>query len=153
MQHWVGTSSWNLKAGPATCRRQFRLDLSRPCGPCDLPPDWYSNTWGLPRALVAKRRDFTEDITYSVTTKEHTYIYIYIYPGQDGGAARRCCDSLRFSSVFCVLQCRPGGLPADEISFQNIKLQTLNPKSWTLKPTSDMTPRASLESKISSKLW
>ena len=43
--------------------------------------------------------------------------------------------------------------PADEISFQNIKLQTLNPKSWTLKPTSDMTPQVSLESKISSKLW
>ena len=42
------------------------------------------------------------------------------YNGQDGGAARRCCDSMRFSSVFCVLQCRPGGLPADEISFQNI---------------------------------
>ena len=83
---------------------------------------------------------------------KYNIIYIYIY-GQDGGAARKCCDSLRFASVFCVLQCRPGGLPADEISFQNIKLQTLNPKSWTLKPTSDMTPQVSLESKISSKLW
>ena len=53
--------------------------------------------------------------------------------GQDGGAARRCCDSLRFSNVFCVLQCRPGGLPADEISFQDIKLPP-NPEPYILNP-------------------